>query len=140
MGATSITGVGGPGAAFPGQKGPQNNRNVFQPLAGPHVVIAGVMDAVPGLNTYFFTKPLTKSKVNYIVLLTPRCPDIPFAEPPLSFVLPFPVNFVNACLELTTDDVDGNFASFTFHAFATLPFVMQFAVLQTGYTGTPGHL
>lgn len=140
MGATSITGVGGPGAAFPGQKGPQNNRNVFQPLAGPHVVIAGVMDAVPGLNTYFFTKPLTKSEVNYIVLLTPHCPDMSFAEaPPLSFVLTFPPNFVHACLEFKTD-VNGSFASFTFHAFATLPFVMQFAVLQTGYTGTPGYI
>ena len=43
MGATSITGISGPGAAYPGVKGPGNDRNVFVPTVGPNVVAAGVV-------------------------------------------------------------------------------------------------
>jgi hypothetical protein len=42
MGATSVTGVSGHGAAE-GCKGPGNRRNQFVPLRSPHVVAAGVL-------------------------------------------------------------------------------------------------
>jgi hypothetical protein len=48
MGATSVTGVSGFGAAD-GNKGPGNGRQQFVPLRGPHVVCAGTVEVLEGL-------------------------------------------------------------------------------------------
>jgi hypothetical protein len=41
MGATSATGVSGPGSAEAYSKGPQNNRTIYQSINGPHMISAG---------------------------------------------------------------------------------------------------
>lgn len=39
MGASSVTGVSGPGAAI--SKGPHNGRDTYVPLIGPRIIVAG---------------------------------------------------------------------------------------------------
>jgi hypothetical protein len=73
MGATSVTGVG-TGDAFPGIKGPGNNRNAFVPLAGAHVVAAGI--TLMRDNTWkidvLLPEPLKYGIDSYAVLVTPQ--------------------------------------------------------------------
>ncbi len=70
MGATTVTGKGA-GAAH-NNKGPQNGRNVYQPLLSPHVVAAGT-EALGGggTATITFPNPLANPAANYVVMLTP---------------------------------------------------------------------
>jgi len=69
MGATSVTGKG-PGDAFPGIKGPGNERNIYVPLLSPHVVAAGTVTLSGGAATVTFPEALGGSHVNYVVMLT----------------------------------------------------------------------
>jgi len=93
MGATSVTGVSGPGAAYPGIKGPGNNRNFHVPQICPHVVAAGEVALVAGAATVTFPAALSGSESDYVVLLTPKATNL-------------------ASVSAKTDDADGNFASF----------------------------
>ncbi len=101
MAATSTEGTG-PGAAFPGQKGPGNNRNIFLSIAGSSNVIAtGFLDAVGGIGTEVvtatFIEPLEGSGLSHEVILHRSSGS--GAEILLA--------------DIKTDDADGNFASFT---------------------------
>ena len=101
MAATSTEGTG-PGAAFPGQKGPGNNRNIFLSVAGSSNVIAtGFMDAVGGIGTLAvtatFLDPLEGSGLTHEVILHRSSGS--GAEILLA--------------DIKTDDADGNFVSFT---------------------------
>jgi hypothetical protein len=94
MGATSITGVSGPGAAYSGIKGPGNNRNFYVPQISPHVVAAGEATlSGAGAATVTFPSALESGEENYVVILTPQAAT---------------VAYVNA----KTEDADGYFASF----------------------------
>ena len=93
MGATSVTGVSGPGAAYPGIKGPGNNRNFHVPQICPHVVAAGEVALVAGAATVTFPAPLAGSETGYVVMLTPVAANL-------------------TTVSAKTDDGDGNFASF----------------------------
>lgn len=96
MGATSVTGKG-PGHAFPGVKGPGNERNIFVPLLSPHVVEAGTVSLSGGVATVTFPSPLAGSHVNYVVMLTVEASAGPAHE---------------VAVTVKTDDGDGNFLSF----------------------------
>ncbi len=101
MAATTTQGTG-PGAAFPGQKGPGNNRNIFLSSAGSsHIVATGFMDSPGGIGglatTATFVEPLEGGGANYEVILhrsSGSGAEILIAD-------------------IKTDDADGNFASFT---------------------------
>ncbi len=69
MGATTVTGKGA-GAAH-NNKGPQNGRNVYQPLLSPHVVAAGNHTLAGTSDTITFPNPLANPAANYVVMLTP---------------------------------------------------------------------
>lgn len=70
MGATSGIGVGNGAATGVGMKGPHNLRNVFVPLAAPHVVVAGTATCATGTVTVTFPKPLAYDHTHYAVMLT----------------------------------------------------------------------
>ncbi|MHA2043196.1 MAG: hypothetical protein ACW99G_00295 [Candidatus Thorarchaeota archaeon] len=97
MGATSVTGTG-PGDAFPGIKGPGNERNIYVPLLTPHVVHAGIVTTATNAATVTFPEVLGGDKDNYVVMLTAD-------------------NTTAAAHGVTahtkTNDGDGNFASFS---------------------------
>lgn len=69
MGATSVTGTGD-GASWAGQKGPHNNRDIFVPQNGAHVVCSGRNALVGGALTITFPTALTGSHTNYVVHAT----------------------------------------------------------------------
>lgn len=92
MGATSVTGVG-PGDAFPGIKGPGNERNIYVPLLTPHVVAAGRVTLSGGAATVTFPEPLAGSNTNYVVMTTS-------------------LGTGNDAVSTMTNNSDGNFASF----------------------------
>jgi len=101
MGATTSEGTG-PGAAFPGQTGPGNNRNVFLSVDGSaHIVATGFLDAVGGIGTEVVTAtfiiPLAGSGSLYEVILHRSSGS--GAEILLA--------------DIKTDDANGDFASFT---------------------------
>jgi len=70
MGASSVTGVSGPGAAA--NKGPHNNRDTYVPLAGPRVIMAGsaTLDGGGGF-TLEFPTPLPGGLYSYSYAITP---------------------------------------------------------------------
>jgi len=112
MGATSVTGVG-PGDAFPGIKGPNNNRNVFVPLLSPHVVAAGIVSTATNAATVTFPEALSGDKDTYVVMLTAD-------------------NTTAAAHGVTAhtkaNDSDGNFASFAIRSEAATETVMWMVV------------
>jgi len=67
MGASSVLGTAaGAGAAFPGQAGPGNNRNMFQPIVSSNVVAAGL---VSGSTAYTITvSGLSLPSTSYVVM------------------------------------------------------------------------
>lgn len=92
MGASSVTGTG-IGSAFPGQKGPGNNRNVFVPSVNPHVIAAGRIALVAGSITITLPKPLAGSHAKYVILVTGE-------------------TSAAAYVSTRTNNSDGDFASF----------------------------
>lgn len=69
MGASSATGVSGPGAAI--NKGPNNNRNTYVPLAGPRIIAAGQATLNNGGGyTLYFPEPLPGGFNNYAYICT----------------------------------------------------------------------
>jgi hypothetical protein len=69
MGASSVTGVSGPGAAI--NKGPHNDRANYIPLAGPRVMMAGSVTLDGGGSfTLVFPKPLPGGFYNYSYAIT----------------------------------------------------------------------
>ena len=92
MGATSVTGTG-QGAAYPGIKGPGNERNFHVPQICPHVVAAGEVALTDGAATVSLPSPLVGGEAAHVVMLTPRAANL-------------------ASVSAKTDDADGNMASF----------------------------
>jgi len=70
MGASSVTGVSGPGAAA--NKGPHNDRDIYVPLIGPRVIVAGsvTLDSGGGF-TLVFPVPLPGGFYGYSYAITP---------------------------------------------------------------------
>lgn len=120
MGATSVTGVG-PGDAFPGIKGPGNERNIYVPLLTPHVVAAGIVATASNAATVTFTEPLAGSKSNYVVMVTAD-------------------NTVAAAHGVTihtkTDNGDGNFASFDIRSENATEAAVQWMVVSGAVDAT----
>jgi len=77
MPASTVTGRG-PGAAYPGQTGPGNNRNKFKPLTSPQVVAAGVKLGVDGVQEVSLPGALDLGADSYVVMLTA---DVAGADP-----------------------------------------------------------
>jgi hypothetical protein len=69
MGATSVTGVSGAGAAN-NNKGPSNGRNAFVPLVCPHIVAAGLAELSGTTLTVTFPVALAGGYAKYAVILT----------------------------------------------------------------------
>ena len=69
MGAYSVTGISGAGAAQL-QKGPGNGRNQFVPLASPGVVLAGTVTAAAGGTLTVAVSGLTQPAASYVVLVS----------------------------------------------------------------------
>lgn len=69
MGASSVTGVSGPGAAK--SKGPHNNRDTYVPLLGPRIIMTGMatLDSGGGY-TLEFSRPLPGSFYDYCYICT----------------------------------------------------------------------
>lgn len=113
MAGTSVTGTGH-GAAFPGQKGPGNGRNVFLPLVSPHVVSAGKVTLAGGTATITFPTPLTGSgATKYVVSLTAMSATTTLPR-----------------VTTVTDNSDSNFASFVITGNGTD--VISWVVISTG--------
>ena len=73
MAATSATGKG-KGAAFPGQTGPGNNRNLYKPLTEaittPHLVMTDEVTLSGGTKTVTFSTALPGGYAHYTIMLT----------------------------------------------------------------------
>jgi hypothetical protein len=115
MAASTVTGIG-KGAAY-GQKGPENLRDQFVPLSGPHAVAAGVIasaDARWAANVYTVTFPevLALGKANYAVLATTDTAGV--------------VTTVT-----TKTDTNGKFASFAITRAGAAS--VDWVVIQTGW-------
>lgn len=111
MGATSVTGIG-PGSAFPGQKGPGNERNIYVPLAGPHVVAAGTGALVGGTLTVTFPTALEGGNGDFAVVATSETTNTVYVS-------------------AKTDDANGDFASFQITGTGTDSF--QWVVAKAGF-------
>ena len=69
MGASSVTGVSGPGAAS--SKGPHNNRDTYVPLLGPRIIVAGIATLNSGGGyTLEFPDPLPGGFYSYSYICT----------------------------------------------------------------------
>lgn len=92
MGATSVSGKGlGVGKG----KGPKNGRTQYVPFLSPHIVTAGYCTTSgAGTITVTFPAPLVGAASSYVVIATPATGS-------------------TAPHVATTNDSDGNFASFT---------------------------
>lgn len=94
MGSQNTQGTG-QGAAYPGQKGPGNGRNVFVPTSSAHVVAAGRVTLSSGTATVTFPTPLSGANTKYSVQLTPHSATTTVPR-----------------VTTLTDNSDSNFASF----------------------------
>jgi hypothetical protein len=93
MGATSVTGVSGFGAAD-GNKGPGSGRQQFVPLRSPHIVAAGLATLDSGSIVVTFPTALPGTSGHYVVLLTST------------------TNFVSYVGTLVDDSLNDTFVSF----------------------------
>jgi len=70
MGATSVTGVSGAGSSEAYNKGPGNNRNIYQPLTGTSIVAAGEVFNEGCWQTLVQFPALAESPDNYVITVT----------------------------------------------------------------------
>jgi len=100
MGASTTQGTGA-GAAFPGQTGPGNGRNVFISNNQPHIVAQGFLDGpggiASGLIVVTFGTPLQGSGATYEVILHRELGS----------------GTETVLVSTKTDDSDGNFSGFS---------------------------
>lgn len=68
MGASSVTGVSGPGSVMGKQKGSDHMSLGVDKLVGTRVVAAGRVTLASGVATVTFPKPLSGSQSNYVVI------------------------------------------------------------------------
>jgi hypothetical protein len=113
MGASSVTGISGPGSSEGGFRGPGNGRNEYVSLISPHVITAGVVTLSGGVATVSFPASLSSGNANYVVILT----DATALHP--------------ASVGTTTNDSNGNFASFVVNG--TGSDVINYIVVSVGH-------
>jgi hypothetical protein len=70
MGASSVTGISGPGSAEGLNKGPGNGRNQYVPLVSPHVIAAGTVTLSSNTAVVELPKPAAQPASGYAILVT----------------------------------------------------------------------
>lgn len=117
MGATSVTGLSGRGSAEgKGVKGPHNNRDIYLPVVGPHVIHSGRVTLAGGVATVHFPAPLVGSQSMYNVVLT---------------CINGSVNTNETVVSVMHNNTDGNFDYFSIAGTGTQ--VVMWMVVKNGF-------